>query len=60
MSTCGVFLETDQSYALGEMVRFSVEIKESTVNFRGVVVRVKPQEGGLGIAVELDQYEFSQ
>ena len=59
MSTCGVFLVTDQSYALGEMILFSVVIKDSIVQCRGAVVRVEPQEGQLGIAVELDRYEFT-
>jgi len=59
MSTCGVFLQTDQSYALGEMIGFSVLIKESIVHCRGAVVRVEPQDGPRGIAVELDRYEFT-
>ena len=58
MSTSGVFLETDHSYLLGEMIRLSVVIQESIVQCRGLVVRVEPQEGQLGIAVELEQYSF--
>jgi hypothetical protein len=60
MSTCGVFFETEQSYALGESIRFSVILNESTVQCQGTVVRVESREGAFGIAVELELYDFAR
>ena len=59
MSTGGIFLETDQCYPLGALIRFSMVIHESVVQCRGSVVRAEPREGRFGIAVELDRYEFT-
>ena len=58
MSTCGVFFETEQSYTLGEKIRLSVVLKDSTVQCQGTVVRVEPLEGAFGVAVELEVYDF--
>ena len=59
MSTCGLFFETDRSYAVGETIRFSVILDESTVQCQGRVVRVDQREGRFGIAVELELCGFA-
>jgi hypothetical protein len=58
MSTCGLLLETDQGYSLGETIRFSLTLDGSAVSCEGTVVRTETIASKFGIAVELVSYGF--
>ena len=59
ISKSGVFFETDQPFALGQMVRFSVILAHAIpgTTFRlhgeGPIVRVERRNGKVGVAVAL-------
>jgi excisionase family DNA binding protein len=58
MSTCGVLFTSERSYELGQEIRFSVNLKDSTIECEGHVVRVEERRGTFAVAIELEDYNF--
>ena len=59
VSESGVFFETDQPFALGQMIRFSVMLAYAypgtpfQLHCAGPIVRVEGRDGTVGVAVAL-------
>jgi hypothetical protein len=67
ISTSGVFLEldTDRTFSRGESVSFTLQSEHADPNHpvhlqcQGVVVRVEPREGKVGVAVRIASVRFA-
>ncbi len=64
MSGSGIYFETDESYAAGSEVNFSVDLEHvgfgGTVRLfcHGRIVRVDRRAGRVGVAVEIESHRF--
>jgi hypothetical protein len=64
ISSSGMFFVTDQCFTLGQSICFTLPLEHvdpshsSCVQCQGMVVRVEPQEGYLGVAVAFTEYRF--
>jgi hypothetical protein len=64
LSVCGVFLETDCVFALGEVIEFALVLRYVDPNrpvrlqCRGQVVRVEPRGESIGVALAITEYRF--
>ena len=63
-SSMGVFFETEQSFSVGELTEFVLEIDHSDlghsfrIRFQGLVLRVEPNGGKTGVAVAIISHAF--
>ena len=57
VSASGIFFETDSSYALGNLVSFTVEINapvgKMLLKCQGDIVRIEPRGSRVGVAVKI-------
>lgn len=57
VSASGMFFETDTAYAVGSEISFSVNLEtpggKMVLRCRGEIVRVKPTNGKVGVAVKI-------
>jgi hypothetical protein len=64
LSACGVFFETDRSFALGEVIQFALVLEyldprqPMRLQCRGHVVRLERQGNTLGVAVAITAYRL--
>jgi PilZ domain len=58
MSTCGIFLETEEAHSLGDTICLSLTLDGSIVQCEARVVRVEQLEDKFGVAVELITFDF--
>ncbi|HSF32097.1 MAG TPA: PilZ domain-containing protein [Candidatus Tectomicrobia bacterium] len=65
LSVCGVFLETERLFALGEVIQFALILqyvdpsRPVRLHCRGQVVRVEPRGQGIGLALAITEYRFN-
>jgi len=63
-STAGIYFVTDNEFAEGSQLSFIILFnhldagKQMRVNCRGTVVRIRPDNGRCGIAVQLNAHDF--
>lgn len=59
VSASGVFFETDVPYVIGSEISFAMDLEtpggKMVLRCRGEIVRVKPREGKVGVAVKITE-----
>jgi hypothetical protein len=66
LSVCGVFLETEGVFALGEVIQFALVLRyvdpkrPVRLRCRGQVVRVEPRGTGIGLALAITEYRIDE
>ena len=59
VSASGVFFETDVPYTLGNEISFAMDLETAggkmVLRCRGEIVRVKPGDGKVGVAVKITE-----
>ena len=58
ISSSGIFFETDKVLSVGEIIDLCVVFHDSTIQCKGLIVRVENFDDNLGIAVEFTSYGF--
>ena len=59
VSASGIFFETDAAYAIGNSIRFSVDLDtpggRMVLKCSGEIVRLEPQDERVGVAVQITE-----
>jgi hypothetical protein len=64
ISVCGVFFETDRTFAPGELIQFTLVLEHMApgqpvrLQCQGEIVRVERREGNVGVAVAIGAYRL--
>lgn len=57
VSASGMYFEADMPYTIGNEIRFAVDLEtpegRSVLRCRGEILRVRPQNGKMGMAVKI-------